>query len=436
MFIRLILIIIFALASGFTYAGSSCQKILKNLNQGWSYDKAEVPLNWNNPDGKRIEVYFYYRDRNFVPGNVPVVFLNGGPTLSGVSAHKTFDKIDLFNDLNLILIDQRGTGCSGNFPAYPENDIQDFTLFASDSIVQDAEAIRKKIKSPSWKIYGQSYGGLISFRYLEMYPESLHSAHIHGFGTVSEDQNFVDLREKKILEITPLILQFRDKSVSKYSIGETVQRIQELSTLNENRFNRICVSVPDAQEKQLCGDDLFTGLFMITGFKSYWGLTLDYLDALVNGMEKNKWEYVEKTFRKFIENFLLRFSESNQVAALHAISYYEMLNGSLFYEGCQDQKENELISECRFHRNFLGRLTVRPEFKTRPLDLKRIKRNIEINKVPVYYYGGLFDTFIPIEVIRNTAKELGIKSSLIEFSHSGHEGYITEKLVLKNLIKD
>lgn len=436
MLYRLYFFTILVLATSFSYADIGCQKILSTLGKGWSYDKVEVPLNWQVPDGSRIEVYFYYRDRNFLPNKIPVAFLNGGPTLSGAPVHKTFDKIDYFDDVNLILIDQRGTGCSGNFPAYPKTPIKEFTLYASDSIVQDAEVIRKKIKAPNWKIYGQSYGGLISFRYLEMFPESLHSAHIHGYGFVTMGKNLLDLREKKIKEITPYILKFRDESISKRSIGETIQLIKMLNTLSDNRFNQVCVEAKGTPAKQLCGEDLFTGLFMMTGFKNYWGIALDYLDAIALEMEKENWQQVEKIFRKFVLTFQLRFNDPDQVAALHAISYYELLGGSLFYDGCQGEDENELISECRFDREFLGQLVVRPDFEPRPLDHNRIRNNIETYSTPVYYYGGYFDTFIPIEVIRQTARELGIESRLYEFSNSGHEGYYKEELVLQNLIKN
>ncbi|MDQ0825915.1 pimeloyl-ACP methyl ester carboxylesterase [Arthrobacter sp. B2I5] len=90
-------------------------------------------------------------------------------------------------DFRILMLDQRGTGLStpldrATLPARGTAVEQAAYLqhFRADSIVADAELIRRALDSPPWTIYGQSYGGFCALTYLSLAPEGLREALITG----------------------------------------------------------------------------------------------------------------------------------------------------------------------------------------------------------------------------------------------------------------
>jgi pimeloyl-ACP methyl ester carboxylesterase len=150
-----------------------------------------VPLDYNEPDGEQITIYARqiasntYRDN---PGYL--LFLQGGP---GEEADRPI-KIDgwlqvALQSYKVILLDQRGTGRST--PANRQTlrlrgggreQARYLSHFRADSIVRDAEQIRRSIAGPDqpWSILGQSYGGFCAVTYLSYAHEGLREAYISG----------------------------------------------------------------------------------------------------------------------------------------------------------------------------------------------------------------------------------------------------------------
>lgn len=117
-----------------------------------------------------------------------LVFLQGGPggrgnrwgSLGGWSKAAA-------QDFRILMLDQRGTGLSTpvdrrTLPARGSAADQAAYLehFRADSIVADAELIRRALESPPWTIYGQSYGGFCALTYLSFAPEGLREVLITG----------------------------------------------------------------------------------------------------------------------------------------------------------------------------------------------------------------------------------------------------------------
>lgn len=405
---------------------AKCPDILKSYGPDWIQGFVEVPLDWNNPNSELIKVAYYHKRQDLFEEKTPTVFFNGGPTMAGHSSINILsNKSSKLKDENMIYIDQRGTGCSSLFPQYhPEN--QDvYKYYTSESIVRDAEVIREKLFGDrKWNIFGQSYGGLISFRYIETYPESIASAHIHGYGINDDALAFFESRENAIAKFTDEILNYKNPKISQFSVE------QLMGILKSNPdFGSICFDVPRALKSKFCGPDIFTSLFMITGFKNSWSQVLSYMQKFYENLENP--HLLKKEMERFVNIYILRFNNTAQAAALNTISFIEMAPGRLFYDNCT--KENPIISECRFKKNFLPRLDNRPEVATSPLNKVKIKNNIQAHNLDIKYYAGRYDTFIPEQLIVDTAKELGITQRLHVFEKSGHEGFYTEALVFDQL---
>ena len=82
------------------------------------------------------------------------------------------------------MLDQRGTGRStpvGTLPGMsPEQQAEYLAHFRADSIVRDAEWIRRELGVERWSVLGQSFGGMCVTTYLSLAPEGLREAFMTG----------------------------------------------------------------------------------------------------------------------------------------------------------------------------------------------------------------------------------------------------------------
>ena len=88
-------------------------------------------------------------------------------------------------DYRVLLLDQRGTGRSTPVGSVipgdtPQEQATYLTHFRADSIVRDAELIRRELGVERWSVLGQSFGGFTSMTYLSIAPEGLREAFLTG----------------------------------------------------------------------------------------------------------------------------------------------------------------------------------------------------------------------------------------------------------------
>jgi pimeloyl-ACP methyl ester carboxylesterase len=151
----------------------------------------ELPLDHERPDGGQVSVFAREiaadtKERATRPW---LLFLQGGP---GMGATRP-DGQELWikravKDYRVLLLDQRGTGISSTVNHQslerlegPEEQADYLKHFRADSIVRDAEAIRRElIRDETWSVIGQSYGGFCVCTYLSLAPEGLREAFVTG----------------------------------------------------------------------------------------------------------------------------------------------------------------------------------------------------------------------------------------------------------------
>ena len=146
----------------------------------------QVPLDHARPGGPQITVFT--RDVATPDGRDKpyLVFLQGGPGFEATrpTAPPSGWQKRALMDYRLLLLDQRGTGRStpvGDIPgATPQEQADYLTHFRADSIVKDAELIRKELGVDRWSILGQSFGGFTSLTYLSFAPDGLREAYLTG----------------------------------------------------------------------------------------------------------------------------------------------------------------------------------------------------------------------------------------------------------------
>ena len=149
-----------------------------------------VPLDHARPGGEQIEVYA----REVVAAgkageDLPwLLFLQGGP---GFGAQRPVGRETwlhrALDDYRVLLLDQRGTGRSTPVTARslegrtPRDQADYLTHFRADSIVLDAELIRRELAGGApWSVLGQSYGGFCAVSYLSFAPHGVREAFITG----------------------------------------------------------------------------------------------------------------------------------------------------------------------------------------------------------------------------------------------------------------
>ncbi len=150
-----------------------------------------LPLDHARPGGERIGVFA----REVVaPGKRAadqpwLLFFQGGPGFAAPRPEGGTGWLKrALEDYRVLLLDQRGTGNSTPVSreslarfASPREQAEYLMHFRQDSIVADAEAIRRELLGQKrWTVLGQSFGGFCVTRYLSAAPEGLEAAVITG----------------------------------------------------------------------------------------------------------------------------------------------------------------------------------------------------------------------------------------------------------------
>src|ERR1700676_4044748 len=149
-----------------------------------------VPLDHGRPDGEQIEVF----GREVVAAgkadaDLPwLLFLQGGPGFGAQRPEGRQSWLDrALNEYRVLLLDQRGTGRSS--PANRQTlarlgsaqaQADYLTHFRADSIVLDAELVRRALTDAPWAVLGQSFGGFCTVTYLSFAPHGIAGALITG----------------------------------------------------------------------------------------------------------------------------------------------------------------------------------------------------------------------------------------------------------------
>ncbi len=146
----------------------------------------DLPLDHAAPDGERISVYA--REVRASDADLPwLLFLGGGP--GHPSPRPMGDEgwlLRAVEDYRVLLLDQRGTGRSTpvnrqSVAARGDAAAEWLTHFRADSIVRDAEAIRRSlIGDEPWSVLGQSFGGFCVTTYLSIAGDGLREAFVTG----------------------------------------------------------------------------------------------------------------------------------------------------------------------------------------------------------------------------------------------------------------
>jgi pimeloyl-ACP methyl ester carboxylesterase len=153
-----------------------------------------VPLDHGHPDREAIEVFAREvtapsqaaqaaQDRPWL------LYLQGGPGFGSPRPSGRESWLDhALEEFRVLLLDQRGTGRSTPANRHtlarlgtPRAQADYLACFRADSIVRDAEVIRRQLAGDQpWSVLGQSFGGFCTVSYLSIAPAGIREAFITG----------------------------------------------------------------------------------------------------------------------------------------------------------------------------------------------------------------------------------------------------------------
>jgi pimeloyl-ACP methyl ester carboxylesterase len=408
-------------------SSDECQSFQAQLPGDYFKGSVEVPEDYANPTDRKIKVFYYGR---LTQGHEPVVFFNGGPAADSHSSSSLFDSLPEADGMSFIYVDQRGTGCSDLFPAEATlENVKRLSHYTSTEIVKDSEVIREKVlgAQTQWKIFGQSYGGLIVHRYSMVAPKSVKAAYAHGFSLMKDQTEWLKLRiasQKRVSE-----LYFKNFPNDRDLLTQIRGQIPET----------LCF---DDGSTHICGAKVMDALTVFLGFSDTWSQMHDLLARLRNA----KGELNLKLLETFVRNYVFGVFNSNALAG-SVITMTEISDGTSDGETCakvQDKLTQEgehpetwLINECRLlsalENNQWKELLKQVDFHgaMTPEDLQTSLQNNP--KLPFYLYSGERDVFVPIETYAEEVKVLGSRITYRQFPKTGHEGFYAEPQVWKDL---
>jgi pimeloyl-ACP methyl ester carboxylesterase len=147
-----------------------------------------IPLDHADPEGARLSVF----TREIAdPGGQErplLLFLEGGPGSEAPRPSRAAATPPWLEralaDFRVLMLDQRGTGRSSpvgpHLPGTPAEQADYLSHFRADSIVADAEWVRRELGVERWSVLGQSFGGLCAMSYLSLAPQALSEVLVTG----------------------------------------------------------------------------------------------------------------------------------------------------------------------------------------------------------------------------------------------------------------
>ncbi len=395
----------------------------------------KVPENRNKVNGKMIELAFVRFKGNYENSGSPIIYLVGGPGLSGIEIAK-YDCFELFMAMrefgDVIALDQRGTGqskpnlqCAGYLdlpldkPLTRESFIKeeseklkicaeswkkkgvDISAYNTIENAEDINDLRKAIGAEKVSLWGISYGTHLALEMIRRYGKYVDRAILAGVEGMND--------MLKLPENTRKLLTELDKRIKKdVELSKEIPDLPELmkTVLDRLEENPVTVEVenPDTKEKFNVTIGKYDVQIIVGGYLGDEHF-LSSLPGLFKSMEKGDFSFIaEQTLliRKGEISSLMSVAmdcasgvSSKRLARIERERKKSLLANAIddpFPEICKSISYRELGKEFR----------------------KPVKSD-----VPVLFISGTFDGRTPVSNAESTKKGFKNSSHLI-IDGAGH----------------
>lgn len=410
---------------------NECEAFRNTLPKKWIQGFVEVPEDYNDLNSKKIKVFYYGQ---LFSNGTPTVFFNGGP---GANSHGTYSALSekYETPLSVILIDQRGTGCSAPYPnGNTEEVIKRLSHYGSTEIVLDAEKIKiNLIGTKKWNIFGQSYGGYIVHRYLLVAPQSVNATFAHAAAIGVSGPEIMKNRVFAQLRVLKEYLSWYPTDRERFNV------------LIEYLKPNICFKTNSENAPKICGLSLLFFFQELIASQSQWSFAHSWLEQLVNDKTVNrdglvnfqkKFVSPEEISREFIAGYTIGWIELNYMEATFEMCYRLQLDLKAagpekdlgFLQDCAPILQAGKTAEMSVEQgNLLMKIM---NLKKKDLSVSKLRKTLQRYKLLNFYlYSGQLDPLVPSESFEHEVTQLrGLANfHYTNFMFSGHGGFRTEQ---------
>ena len=246
----------------------------------------QVPLKYNPSSKNQISLFYWVREKLQSETQYPPLLLIHGGVGGNSSGMFTWTAVMNSYPGDIVSLDLRGEGCS-NYFGYNEK-YSEYRSVTIDATVKDLERLRAHLYgNKRWRIFGQSRGSAIGHRYLESYPGSLESVHVHGLAMMSETDY-----PKYSVQRSYFNARAGRTFYSLYpQAGQVIDQIRTLLLSEPECFsvNYALLDLPINQQPQVCGADVvdaFSG--RLGGFAGWEGFAKSLVALVDESGQLNK----------------------------------------------------------------------------------------------------------------------------------------------------
>lgn len=323
-----------------------------------------------NPDlnVQDTEIFFYghWQTENLI------FFVNGGP---GAESWTLFNRLKdelVVRKIGFVFFDQRGTGCSSNYPGVNDAGLPRWQHFGSSALAHDIESIRISIaREKKIKVFGHSFGAKVALRYGSLYPSSTDAVFILGDSFVKAGENLVNSSRDGLIR-------------KKVFFEERVRKVDNLQThlmsLQKKYKDSPCVNDPHGKLK-ICGYVLIRDLGHY-----YSQSSSETIETLVRHLDSNDVEEATSALSQLAHTYLARKLNAGNIM-LFMLDYPLLQNGvhicelasanihypEWYFDSCAIEKKLAFFYRTiRFESNFVNFELMR-RASQRPTPLKVIQ---------------------------------------------------------------
>lgn len=392
----------------------SCQELSSQLGSlGWEKFDLEVPEVHGDEKSRKIHIT-YYKQKGSTLAN-PMLFIEGYFTKVRKARLESFARIAKNYQVDPILMDPRGWGCSSPLPE--QKDIALWQHYGGRAIALDSELIRKKVlDSKKWKIWGHQLAGYIALRSVELVPHGISSIHLTDFTPMKDNARFMTYRIEAQSDAWKRFLEYAGQEKGLLISDGDVTTAKK--TLKDKW--------PCAKDKsKLCGENVFDVFAFLLRSTTEWSEAAEALDALMKGeldkknILQNSARYVERAYYFQIPFRIIDFDEDkNQTACARAIEWAKK----------NEDVKNSPINSCRIEvalgQQGLG--YYQQSLKYDPYNHAKIKENLKKHSIEYYWMVADKSLFYPVKATEEHLEEYREYLKDQDMSHSSNDARIYE----------
>lgn len=385
----------------------------------------------NGVKNRELEIFYLVRKGKLK--NAPyLIFFNGGPGIAFSDAFLNYDGYKNFlPEFNIVFMDQRGTG----FSTKPNDNLYEYQYFTSRYICHDANKIRETIlgKNKKWIVFGQSFGGHLVRKYLELYCENALIGVSHGYG-----------------ECTPVTMKKNIELQLYRQVENYFKKYPNDKLMLEKIKNKLAETDSIGKIRKVYGKDIFdifAFFFSINSDEKIHSIVQDF----------NHRNLKEDFFKQInpIGNLVLNSGILNAVVA-----YIDLLGGITdreLYKQVEKalNKENikpheQMFSFMRLSKNVksisekakeLEYFLENKKYKIDPVDFSKLCTSLKNNKTVLNIFGGLNDSITPIEAIEEEKELVNNYCNMknyykFHYSNGNHREWLHNKTLFKRVFED